>query len=120
MVFIVKINPYIWIKSNDGYYYKDINYDDLYSKYGYVIDYEIWMDINDRFARNAPNNIFAMQIAACAAANNDDSLIPSDWYEKGKDFEDLKNCIILLHYLEMYSYFHISRREYLSLDIWRI
>ncbi|WP_157142575.1 hypothetical protein [Brachyspira pilosicoli] len=90
MVFIVKINPYIWIKSNDGYYYKDINYDDLYSKYGYVIDYEIWMDINDRFARNAPNNIFAMQISACAAANNDDSLIPSDWYEKGKDFEDLK------------------------------
>ena len=90
MVLVVKINPYIWIKSNDGYYYKDIDYDALYSKYGYIIDYFTWMDINDRFARNAPNNIFAIQIAACASANDDDSMIPKEWYEKGKTFEDLK------------------------------
>ena len=91
LVLVVKVNPYIWIKSNDGYYYKDIDYDALYSKYGYIIDYFTWMDINDRFARNAPNNIFAIQIAACACVNNDDSMIPDDWYEKGKTFEDLKN-----------------------------
>ncbi|WP_300716445.1 hypothetical protein [uncultured Brachyspira sp.] len=43
---------------------------------------------------NTPNHIFLIQIASCAVPNNDDSLIPTNWYEKEKNFEDLK---------EMYS-----------------
>lgn len=90
LIFIVKITPYLFIKEQKGYY-KNVNVEELYSKYGYVIDYFIWMDINDNFAHNAANNIFFLQIAACAVPNNDGSLIPNYWYEKGKNFEDLKN-----------------------------
>ncbi len=89
LILILKITPYIFIKSQTGYY-ENVNIDELYNKYGYIIDYLVWMDINDNFSRNAANNIFLIQIASCAVQNNDDSLIPSNWYEKGKNFEDLK------------------------------
>lgn len=36
------------------------------------------------------NSIFLLQIAACSVPANDNSLIPLDWYESGKTFEDVK------------------------------
>ncbi|MEI0581567.1 hypothetical protein [Brachyspira pilosicoli] len=37
------------------------------------------------------NAVKFLQIAACAVTNNDDSMIPKEWYMKDKTFEDLKN-----------------------------
>lgn len=34
-------------------------------------------------------HIFLLQIAACAVPNNDDSFIPKEWYEDGKNFNDV-------------------------------
>ena len=90
MVIIIKITPHIIISSNEGYISYNSKRDEVYEKYGYIIDYFKWQDINDRFAKNAPNAIFIQQIIACAAPNNDDSLIPRNWYEYGKTFEDAK------------------------------
>lgn len=39
----------------------------------------------------ADNSIKLLQIASCAVPNNDDSMIPQEWYMEGKTFEDLKN-----------------------------
>ena len=62
LIFILKINPYIWIK--------DIN---------------IFKSTN-----NATKHLFMLQIAGTAAISDDDSLIPDDWYFEGKDFEYMK------------------------------
>ena len=96
-VLIVKVAPYIFIKNQTGYY-KNVDTEKLYNQYGYVIDYFTWMDINDNFARNAANNIFFIQIAYCAVENNDGNLIPTNWYEKGKNFEDLKKLYEIYKY----------------------
>lgn len=63
LIFIFKINPYIWIK--------DIN---------------IAKRTND-----ATRHLFMLQIAGTAAISDDDSLIPDNWYFEGKDFEYMKN-----------------------------
>lgn len=36
------------------------------------------------------NHIYALQIAGCAVPANDGSMIPNEWYENGKTFEDVK------------------------------
>ena len=66
LIFIFKINPYIWIK--------DIN---------------IAKRTND-----ATRHLFMLQIVGIAAISNDDSLIPDDWYFEGKDFEYTKNLYV--------------------------
>ena len=45
----------------------------------------------DRVNIPAYNHIILLQIAACAVPANDGSMIPIEWYEEGKTFEDLKN-----------------------------
>ena len=53
----------------------------------YIIEYNI---PNTFLPKDAPNNVFFKQIAACAVPNNDDSMIPKEWYEGGKSFNDMK------------------------------
>ena len=48
----------------------------------------IW--IKDYKKELTTNSIFLIQIAACSIPENDDSLIPLDWYEEGKTFENVK------------------------------
>ena len=48
----------------------------------------IW--IKDYKKELITNSIFLIQIAACSTPENDDSLIPLDWYEEGKTFENVK------------------------------
>ena len=48
----------------------------------------IW--IKDYKKELVSNAMFLIQIAACSTPENDDSLIPLDWYEEGKTFEDVK------------------------------
>lgn len=48
----------------------------------------IW--IKDYKKELTTNSIFLIQIAACSTPENDDSLIPLDWYEEGKTFENVK------------------------------
>ena len=36
------------------------------------------------------NHIFLLDIAACAIPENDDSMIPLDWYRNGRSFDDVK------------------------------
>ena len=38
----------------------------------------------------ASNHLILLQIAGCSVPANDDSLIPKEWYENGKTFEDVK------------------------------
>ena len=38
----------------------------------------------------ATYHLFLLQIAGCSVPANDDSLIPNEWYENGKTFEDVK------------------------------
>ena len=38
----------------------------------------------------ATYHLFLLQIAGCSVPANDDSLIPNEWYEDGKTFEDVK------------------------------
>ena len=38
----------------------------------------------------ASNHLFLLQIAGCSVPANDNSLIPNEWYENGKTFEDVK------------------------------
>ena len=38
----------------------------------------------------ATYHLFLLQIAGCSVPANDDSLIPKEWYENGKTFEDIK------------------------------
>ena len=38
----------------------------------------------------ASNHLILLQIAGCSVPANDDSLIPKEWYEDGKTFEDVK------------------------------
>mgnify|MGYP004534363567 CR=1 FL=1 len=38
----------------------------------------------------ASNHLFLLQIAGCSVPANDNSLIPKEWYEDGKTFEDVK------------------------------
>ena len=38
----------------------------------------------------ATYHLFLLQIAGCSVPANDDSLIPKEWYEDGKTFEDVK------------------------------
>ena len=64
LIFIFKINPYIWIK----YYAKGAM----------------------GWSKNASRHLFMFQIAGTAAISNDDTLIPNDWYLEGKDFEYMK------------------------------
>ena len=42
------------------------------------------------YSKLASNHLFLLQIAGCAAPSNDGSMIPSEWYLEGKNFEDLK------------------------------
>ena len=38
----------------------------------------------------ASNHLILLQIAGCSVPANDDSLIPNEWYENGRTFEDVK------------------------------
>ena len=62
LIFIFKINPYIWIKDKESIIHSN----------------------------NASKHLFILQIAGTATISNDDSLIPDDWYFEGKDFEYVK------------------------------
>ena len=42
------------------------------------------------YSNYASNHLFLLQIAGCSVPANDDSLIPKEWYENGKTFEDVK------------------------------
>ena len=42
------------------------------------------------YSNYASNHLFLLQIAGCSVPANDDSLIPNEWYEDGKTFEDVK------------------------------
>ena len=48
----------------------------------------IW--IRDYKKELVTNYMFLIQISSCSVPANDDSLIPIDWYEEGKTFEDVK------------------------------
>ncbi len=43
-------------------------------------------DTSDNYSTT---HLFLLQIVACAVPNNDDSLIPDEWYEKGKKFDNV-------------------------------
>ena len=57
----------------------------------------IW--IKDYKKELVSNAMFLIQIAACSTPENDDSLIPLDWYEEGKTFEDVKELYNIQQYL---------------------
>ncbi|MEI0612466.1 hypothetical protein [Brachyspira pilosicoli] len=63
LIFIYKVNPYIWIK------------DDNTMKYS---------------QKASTSHLFMLQIVGTAVLSDDDSFIPKDWYIEGKDFEYLK------------------------------
>ena len=42
------------------------------------------------YSKLATNHLFLLQIAGCAVPANDGSMIPDEWYENGKTFEDVK------------------------------
>lgn len=66
LIFIFKINPYIWIKDSNMI----------------------------KHSNDATKHLFMLQIVGIAAISNDDSLIPDDWYFEGKDFEYTKNLYV--------------------------
>ena len=45
-----------------------------------------------KYDNYASNHLILLQIAACSVPANDDSLIPNEWYEKDKTFEDVKKA----------------------------
>ncbi len=61
-IFINKGNTYLWIKNNEQI----------------------------EFSKDSTTHLFLLQIIGTASRANDGSLIPEDWYYKGKTFEDLK------------------------------
>ena len=57
----------------------------------------IW--IKDYKKEPITNYMFLLQISSCAVPSNDNSMIPIDWYEEGKTFEDVKE----LYNIEQYK-----------------
>ena len=46
--------------------------------------------LSDNISKITANHIFLHQIAGMVVPNNDSSFIPQEWYEKNKDFQDVK------------------------------
>ena len=73
----------------------------------------------------SPYAIKLLQISACAISNNDDSMIPKEWYKEGKTFDDLKkhynlgplNSDIFVFYHQNSNPFDVSKLENLN-KIW--
>ena len=57
----------------------------------------IW--IKDYKKEPITNYMFLLQISSCAVPSNDNSMIPIDWYEEDKTFEDVKELYNIEQYL---------------------
>ena len=57
----------------------------------YKITPMIFVNKNTKFLKgiSATSNTFALQIVGCAVLSNDDSMIPKEWYNENKNFNDL-------------------------------
>ena len=66
--------------------------------------------------KNATKHIYFLQIAGCLVPSNDDNIIPNNWYNEGKSFEDVINTykkypLFGDKYIALFNYNNISDIE---------
>ena len=66
--------------------------------------------------KNVTKHIYFLQIAGCLVPSNDDSIIPNNWYNEGKSFEDVINTykkypLFGDKYIALFNYNNISDIE---------